>query len=80
MAYETIVSPKDGNPPKFVTATNSRSVGGAYFAVIVWWNPELNFYEPWDTGIGRFAHRDDAVKEAKYMAENEGYPYFDGGF
>lgn len=91
MAYKTVDQPENGNPPKFVTATNSRSVGGAYFAVILWWNnegeigpltkkPMPGFYEPWDTGIGRYAHRDDAVKEAKYIAETENIPYFDGGY
>jgi hypothetical protein len=84
-------SPKNGEPPKFVTATNDRSVGGKFFAVIMWWNnegeigpltkkPMPGFYEPWDTGIGRYATREQAVEEAKQIAEAENIPYWEGGY
>lgn len=43
-----------------------------YFAVMYWWNPEHGgFWEPWQTGIGRYATREEAVEEGKAWAEAE---------
>lgn len=47
-----------------------------YFAVMYWWNPEMDgFWEPWQTGIGRYATREEAVKEGKAWAEAEGLEF-----
>lgn len=58
---------------KHVTVTRGMS---GYFAVIIWWNPEMGgFWEPWDTGVGRHEHEDDARVEAIALADCEGLPY-----
>jgi hypothetical protein len=57
----------------FITVTNGMS---GYFAVHMWWNKELNgFWEPYQTGIGRYATRAQAELEAKHWAKNEEMPY-----
>ena len=61
------------------TATHISVTGPAmsgYFAVMVWWNPENGgFWEPWQTGIGRYPFKDLAIREAKAWAEAEGMEY-----
>jgi len=58
---------------KFVSVTEGMS---GHFAVIFWWNPELGgFWEPWDTGIGRYPNEDEARVEAIALADAEGIPY-----
>jgi hypothetical protein len=47
-----------------------------YFAVQMWWNPEYDgFWEPYDTGIGRYESRKDAELEAQWCAEDYDQPY-----
>lgn len=59
---------------KHVTITGP-SVVGAYFAVVVWWNPDMGgFWEPWDTGIGRYRTPAEAYREAKLLGESAGLP------
>lgn len=58
-------------PRDFVTTSEG---GRGWFAVHVWWNPE-GFYEPYNTGFGRYATKEEAIKEAKELAEEEGLEY-----
>jgi hypothetical protein len=45
-----------------------------YFAVEYWWNPD-GFWEPWQTGIGRYSTKEEAIAEARYWAETEGIEF-----
>lgn len=61
----------------FITVTEGMS---GFFAVHMWYNTEdfeYGFWEPYDTGIGRYANRELAVIEAKEWAEMEGLEYRD---
>jgi hypothetical protein len=41
-------------------------------AVHLWWNPDLGgFWEPWSTGFGKYATREEAEVEAREWAEAE---------
>ncbi len=55
----------------FITTTQGMS---GFFAVHVWWNPE-GFWEPWDTGIGRYSTEERAIEEAQSWAENADLEY-----
>jgi len=58
---------------KFVSVTEGMS---GHFAVTYWWNKEMGgFWEPWDTGIGRYRTEDEARVEAIAIADMEGIPY-----
>lgn len=54
----------------FITVTK----GMAWFAVQFWWNPE-GFWEPWETGIGRYADVTQAEDEAMAWAAAENIRY-----
>lgn len=57
----------------YVTTTEGMS---GHFAVILWWNPDMGgFWEPWNTGIGRYKTAPEAAQEAKEIAEMEGLGY-----
>lgn len=59
-------------PTKHVDITEGMS---GHFAVIIWWNPDMGgFWEPWDTGKGRYATPVEAYLEAKAIGEAEGLP------
>jgi len=58
--------------PKPYIATASD--GALHFAVRMRWNAD-GFYEPSDTGLGRFENRDDAIAEAKAWATEEKLAY-----
>jgi hypothetical protein len=45
-----------------------------FFAVHVWWNPD-GFWEPWQSGIGSYATRDEAEPEAREWAIAEGLEF-----
>ena len=50
----------------------------SFFAVHMWLNEEEDFgpfWEPYDTGIGRYATREEAEREAKQWAEETGMEY-----
>jgi len=53
------------------------SLGGVgYFAVMVWWNPELGgFWEPYQTGVGRYRTPEKAIIEGKTWAKDEGLEF-----
>lgn len=59
--------------PKYITTTSGMS---GYFAVIIWWNPDPGFWEPYQTGIGRYATREEAIVEAKQWAESMRIKYY----
>lgn len=42
-----------------------------HFAVLYCWNPD-GFAEPWNTGVGRYATKEEAEEEARGWAEAEG--------
>jgi hypothetical protein len=51
--------------------TVSQGIGG-WFAVLVWMNPDMGgFWEPYDTGIGRYATKAEAETEARMWAKDE---------
>jgi hypothetical protein len=53
----------------------SEGMSGHY-AVLVVWNEECGgFYEPQETGCGRYETRADAIEEAQSWAKSEGVPY-----
>lgn len=59
--------------PRVISVTSGMS---GFFAVQYWWNPDLGgFWEPWDTGIGRYANEESAIAEAKMWAEEENLPF-----
>lgn len=53
----------------YITVTHGMS---GYFAVMLWWNTDMGgFYEPWDTGIGRYPTEAEAEAEAEQWADEE---------
>lgn len=63
----------------YITVTSG---GNGYFAVQMWWNPKEpgcgnkeGFWEPWQTGIGRYKKQEQAIIEAKQWAEAEELRY-----
>lgn len=54
--------------PSFISISQGML---GYFAVLLRWNPE-GFYEPWNTGYGRYSTREEAIREARAWAEAEG--------
>lgn len=62
-------------PPRSKFVTVSEGMSG-HFAVIYWLNPDMGgFWEPYDTGIGRYPTEDEARVEAIVLSESEGVPY-----
>lgn len=53
----------------FISVTSGMS---GHFAVMYWWNPDLGgFWEPWETGMGRYATKEEAEAEGRWWAESE---------
>lgn len=55
---------------EFITVTEGMS---GFFAVHMWYNTEdedFGFWEPYDTGMGRYATREEAEVEARKWAED----------
>ena len=59
---------KDGVKYPYVTVTSGIS---GFFAVMIWLNPDGDFEEPWETGIGRYKTSEKAKTEGKFWAESE---------
>lgn len=61
---------------KWISTTHGMS---GHFAVMYWINgdcPELGeFVEPWETGHGRYATKDEASEEAQFWAALEDLEY-----
>lgn len=71
------MSDKADTPKKEYPHVTTTHGGSGYYAVLVWWNPDLGgFPEPWSTGEGRYVVREGAIQEAKDWAEAEGIPYY----
>jgi hypothetical protein len=51
----------------FITVTQGMS---GHFAVCMAWNDD-GFWEPQQTGFGRFATREEAIEEGQYWASAE---------
>lgn len=62
----------DEDHASYITTTSGVS---GFFAVCMWWNPDPGFWEPWQTGVGRYGDHKDAIKEAKEWAEAEELKY-----
>jgi hypothetical protein len=59
--------------PPYITVTEGMS---GHFAVMVAWNSDLGgFYEPWETGVGRYATKQEAELEAQQWAADEEVEY-----
>lgn len=59
--------------PNYITTTQGMS---GWFAVMLWWNPEMDgFWEPWNTGIGRYATEAEAAAEGRDWAAAEGLEF-----
>lgn len=66
--------------PPIPYITLSKGVGSGWFAVKMWWNPDHGgFWEPYQTGFGRFQGGEEAIglaeEEALVWAEAEGIEY-----
>lgn len=66
--------PSGGRKKPYVTVTYGMA---GWFALIVWWNDEgpHGFWEPWDTPYERHRDREDAVAQARELAEQEGLEF-----
>jgi hypothetical protein len=66
----------ESKPKAFITTTQGMS---GWFAVHMWWNdkdiPGMGFWEPWDTGLGRYQDEAKAIEEAEAWADSEGLEY-----
>lgn len=60
--------------------TISRGIAG-WFAVQMWWNTMDGdgFWEPWNTGFGRYATKEEAIEEGKEWAEAEELEFRENG-
>lgn len=47
-----------------------------YNSVKIWWNPEYNMPEPYQTGFGPYPSEDLAIEDAKTWSENSNDPYY----
>ena len=52
------------------THISTTSGMSGYFAVMYWWNPD-GFWEPYQTGLGRYATKQEAEIEGRSWAEAE---------
>lgn len=57
-----------GSHENFIAVAHGLS---GWFAVMYWWNPEElgGFWEPYETGEGRYATKEEAVREGLEWAE-----------
>lgn len=56
----------------YITVTKGMS---GHFAVECYWDEELQGWDIWQTGVGRYATRDEAVEEGKAWALDEGLEF-----
>ena len=60
---------------EFITVTEGMS---GFFAVHMWFNTEdldFGFWEPYDTGMGRYATHEEAMVEALAWSDETGIEY-----
>lgn len=56
-----------GSHENFITVTHGLS---GWFATMYWWNPEMGgFWEPYETGEGRYATKKEAIAEGIAWAD-----------
>lgn len=56
----------------YVTATK---LGSGFAAILLFWETKGHYWDVWQTGIGRYATKEEAEVEAKQWAETEGLRY-----
>lgn len=56
----------------YVTVTHGMR---GFFAVLMWWNPDPGFWEPWQSGIGSYKSGKEAAAEGRIWAEAEGLEF-----
>lgn len=61
---------------RYITTTKGMS---GYFAVMLWWNDDPGFWEPYDTGIGRFDTIEEAAADGIEWAQSEGLKFVPRG-
>lgn len=55
-------------------------LGSGWAAVQLWWAPEHGgFWEPYQTGVGRYATKEEAIQEAKEWALAEEMEFIEDG-
>lgn len=70
-----VAAPRAADAAHATHITITQGMSG-YFAVMVWWNPDMGgFWEPYDTGTGRYSTAADAEPEAMQWARDEGIKY-----
>lgn len=63
----------------YITTTYGMA---GYFAVQIWWNdenPRCGFWEPYDTGLGRFTTEAEAAEEGREWAYSERIDFVPAG-
>lgn len=66
---------------KYITTTKGMA---GYFAVMLWWNTETlsisdGFWEPYESGIGRYVTIEEAAAEGIEWAKCEGLKFIPSG-
>lgn len=61
------------NKAPFIGVTGPAISG--YFAVLFHWNDEMDGFEPYQTGVGRYQVKADAVAEGRAWAAAEGLEF-----
>ena len=52
---------------------------GGWNSVMMWWNAELGgYWEPWQTGMGPYDTREEAVRDGKSWAIEEKLEFMEG--
>ncbi len=70
MAFEILKDlPVGPKPAGYRCWTTHQGMSG-WKAVSYWWNPE-GFWEPYDTGVGRYEKRKSAYQEAEEQARHQ---------
>lgn len=60
--------------PTYITTTSGMS---GYFAVCMVWYTDMNGYDVWQTGVGRYKTENMAIAEAQEWARADGIEYRD---
>ncbi len=69
---------KEIHEGKLSHITVSKGTSG-HFAVLVQWNTDHGgFWEPWDTGFGRYQTKAEAIVEATQWADADEIPLYIG--
>ena len=66
------MNPNAKNRDPFIGVTLGMS---GYFAVLFTWNDEMDGFEPYNTGIGRYHDKAGALAEGRAWAADEGLEF-----